>query len=293
MIDVGRVYAAAQQAYLCCGKVRIVDATDRYLIYGLRQVEGWLEPDSADVIRALSAIQHEAGYKGAVGEIGIHHGKLFILLLLTAGKDERNFAIDVFEQQHLNLDGSGRGDRERFLENVRRWVGPLQNVFIIARSSLEVLPGDILDECGRARLVSIDGGHTKQCTVNDLRLIENIMTDEGIVVIDDYFNYDWPDISIGVSEYLLDPGSRLRPFAISANKLYFASAEKGALYRSELRRLFNPSKTAEMCEVPVDIYQFTPRKPSLAQYLKFAVKESPLGPYLLATKQAMQRAKRQ
>lgn len=90
---------------------------------GLRSVRGWLNPYNAEFIVARSNIQRRAGFVRSVGEIGVHHGKLFILLLLTAAENERALAIDVFENQHLNTDRSGAGDRDAFLSNVRR-VGP-------------------------------------------------------------------------------------------------------------------------------------------------------------------------
>jgi peptide chain release factor 2 len=53
-------------------------------------------------------------------EIGVHHGRLFIPMALARRPGERALAIDVFEDQHLNVDHSGKGDRARFEENVAR-----------------------------------------------------------------------------------------------------------------------------------------------------------------------------
>ena len=86
---------------------RELSRLERYLAAGLNNVQGWLSTYSAEFIAVLSEIQHKAGYTGAVGEIGVHHGKLFILLLLTASRREKAFAIDVFEAQDLNTDRSG------------------------------------------------------------------------------------------------------------------------------------------------------------------------------------------
>ena len=264
-----------------------MDRVVRYLTFGQRKVEGWLDPDSAKIISALGDIQRAAGYHGAVGEIGVHHGKLFILLLLLTARDEGSFAIDVFEQQHLNTDRSGRGDRERFLDNVRRWAGNDRKVSIIARSSFDVRRDDIVEGCGDVRLASIDGGHTKECTINDLRLIESVLTEHGIMIVDDYFNSHWPDVSAGVAEYLLDRKSKLLPFAISPNKVYLTAHINSVFYRAQLRQRFNVFKTSQMFGADVDIYQFTPTKPNLIEHLKLAVKEGPAGPYLLTAKNAV------
>jgi hypothetical protein len=268
-------------------EVPSVDTVVRYLIFGQRKVAGWLDPDSAEIISALGDIQSAAGYHGAVGEIGVHHGKLFILLLLLAANGEGNFAIDVFEQQHLNIDRSGCGDREKFLANVRRWAGNDRKVSIIARSSFDVRREDIVERCGSVRLASIDGGHTKECTINDLRLIESVLTEHGIIIVDDYFNSHWPDVSAGVAEYLLNRESELLPFAISPNKLYLTARANSAFYRAQLRQRFSVFKVSRMFGADVDVYQFTPEKPDFIESLKIVAKKSPAGPYLLTAKNAV------
>jgi len=62
------------------------------------EVQGWLNPLSAIIISSLSKIQNEIEITGSVGEIGVHHGKLFILLHLMLNKGERSFCVDVFER---------------------------------------------------------------------------------------------------------------------------------------------------------------------------------------------------
>jgi hypothetical protein len=53
-----------------------------------------------------------------VAEIGVHHRKLIILLANLRRQDERAFAVDIFDDQHLNPDGSGCGDLAWFKDNL-------------------------------------------------------------------------------------------------------------------------------------------------------------------------------
>src|SRR3546814_9689943 len=53
---------------------------ETYVRQGLKRVDGWLVPYSVDFIRSLAALQRDTGIAGSVGEIGVHHGKLFIPL---------------------------------------------------------------------------------------------------------------------------------------------------------------------------------------------------------------------
>jgi Methyltransferase domain len=169
----------------------VMDRLDAYVRYNYK-VPGWLHWYSARIIVDLSHIQVNAGFEGAVGEIGVHMGRLFILLKLLASPHEKAIAIDVFEDQHLNVDRSGCGDQIAFLTNLERWAST-RDVELIQRSSLEVSPEEIIARVGKCRIISVDAGHTEECTVNDLYLAEAAASDHGIIILDDFFNAYWPD----------------------------------------------------------------------------------------------------
>jgi hypothetical protein len=99
-----------------------MDSRARYLEHGQRQVDGWLNKFSAQYISSLDAIQEAAGETGAVAEIGVHHGKLCVLLALCARARESCLAIAVFEDQHFNVDRSGLGNKVKFLHNMQKWA---------------------------------------------------------------------------------------------------------------------------------------------------------------------------
>jgi len=261
----------------------------KYLLFGLRRVEGWVDPIAAEFTVALSGVQVRAGLSGSIGEIGVHHGKYFILLLLLAAQGEHAFAIDVFDEQDQNTDGSGRGDLRIFEENIQRWCRGRPAVHIIKKSSLDVVPDEITRVCGPSRLVSIDGGHTAECAYSDLKLIEAVMLEHGIAIIDDYFNQDWPDVSAGVARYFMEPGTRLRPFVIATNKLFVATPSWHDFYRDKLRAEteFSHFKQSEMFGHTVTVYHGNPDAPPLFDYVREALRRSWLGPYLLTLKQAL------
>src|SRR3546814_13884897 len=115
------------------------------------------------------------------------HGKLFILLALARQAGEGAFAVDVFGDEHLNRDASGRGVREIFLGTVSRWLGNPETVTELPRSSLAVRPDAILAETGPVRLALVVGGHTLDCVHNALHLSLCVLGAAGVVVVDAYF----------------------------------------------------------------------------------------------------------
>jgi hypothetical protein len=194
---------------------------DDYIRRGSRKIHGWMTADAALLVKVISEAQVDAGTKGSVGEIGVHHGRLFILLCLLAQPNERAFAIDIFEAQELNVDRSGCGDRTILEGHLRRVGADLREVDIICRSSLDVSPQFLTEKAGPVRLFSIDGGHTTSITLNDLRLAEATLADGGVVILDDVFTSTFPGVSAALAAYLTGSG-RLVPFAVSPQKVLLA-----------------------------------------------------------------------
>jgi len=206
-----------------------------YLELGIGRVEGWLLPTAASIVGHLLVHQTSAGLRGDVCEIGVHHGKLFLILANATVPGERAVAVDVFGDQEKNIDGSGSGDREIFERHLATYA-PSATVDIIQESSLDLERLGFLSR--RFRFVSIDGGHTASITANDLRLAECTTLKGGIVAVDDILSHDWTGVLSGVSTYLAEGGT-LVPFALVPNKLLLTTdAEAAAQGRALMRRSF-------------------------------------------------------
>jgi hypothetical protein len=195
-------------------------SASRYVRKGNFFVDGWLSSDAAITICTLSQRQRELDVAGSVAEIGVHHGKLFILLYLLSHAPEKAVAIDVFEDQHLNVDSSGRGDLRAFRSNIERHADSTRLV-VHQGTSLAVSGSDVVRMAeGKVRLFSVDGGHTEEITANDLAIADEALEDGGIIVVDDVFNDLFPGVTNGLHRYFACKPN-LVPFAVGANKTYF------------------------------------------------------------------------
>ena len=216
-----------------------MDKLQRYLASGHFDVEGWLRPLAIQGIVALSQAQIFRGVTGSACEIGVHHGRLFILLHLLTQPHEYSAAWDLFDNQDENTDASGLGDRSRFEANLKRHGCDIGRIRIFAANSLSLTKEKILDGAqGSARLFSVDGGHTADITANDIRLAAKVLTNGGILLLDDCFNESWPGVAEGTCRCLADHEFHLIPFAIFGNKLAFTTDRDSAeSYRQILNSL--------------------------------------------------------
>lgn len=202
---------------------------ERYIRRGRFYVDGWLHSEAALIIAALTARQRTLGMTGGIAEIGVHHGKLFILLYLLSQGAEKAVAVDLFEDQHLNIDQSGSGDLARFRRNLERHADSRR--LVLHKGNSMELTGAVMTRLaeGPLRFFSVDGGHTADITAHDLETAEASIAEGGIIVIDDVFNEQWPGVSDGVHRFF-ERRPNLVPFAIGANKTYFCRPSHRDIY---------------------------------------------------------------
>ena len=126
---------------------RPLEFRQSFVNLGPNVVGGWLDYEDAYGARLVSDEQLRQGIAGSVGEIGVHHGLFFLALALSGTNDRSSsaahphlFAADVFSHQEVNFDRSGKGDREIFLNNCKRFAGlGEQDILLLEGSSLDGL----------------------------------------------------------------------------------------------------------------------------------------------------------
>jgi hypothetical protein len=230
---------------------------DAYLKHGHQLVKGWLLPGAAQSIALLSAEQKKAVVSGGVAEIGVHHGKLFILLYLLSSENEPAVAIDLFSHQNLNVDRSGSGDLERLKRNLERHADTRR--LVVHEGDSTQLTSELLLKLGQGpfRLFSIDGGHTTEITAHDLAAAEGVLAEGGIIILDDCFNEKWPGVSDGVHRHFSEPRSVV-PFGIGAGKTFFCHPEFVQRYAAVLRELDHKAVEQEFLGEQVVCFDFKP-----------------------------------
>jgi hypothetical protein len=187
----------------------------------MHKVPGYLVDLDAALICMLLAWQERCGITGNLCEIGVHHGRLFLLLALSRQSHENALAIDLFEDDNLNT-GAQAGRAGALLYHARRLNIKLSPAEVLKGSSLELSASEILQHAGGLiRFFSVDGGHMYHHVENDLRLAYECLSDDGIIAVDDFFNQGWPEVSFAAYDFLRATSDAV-PVLVTPSKLYLA-----------------------------------------------------------------------
>lgn len=206
---------------------------DHYLQTQFPDIDGWCTAHLWQTIQPLYRDMVQRGPVGPVAEIGVYHGKFFLGLVKTVASPAQNHAIDVFDRQALNLDGSGAGSLDRFRQALRDCEVDEAAVEIVCADSMALTRtwvAEVEAKTGGFSFFSIDGCHRVEHTVNDLEIACALTRPSGIIFVDDYYNPSWPGVHEGVARWYFSRPRRFVPLLFSCNKLYLCHLSHHAHY---------------------------------------------------------------
>ncbi|QFY61798.1 class I SAM-dependent methyltransferase [Rhizobium grahamii] len=194
----------------------------RFIFHTLQSVNGYIDPPDALVFLSLLRCQAAENLAGAVAEIGVYYGRSYFLLRYICGNDEQIVAIDSFD--------AAQGQYADFLENGRRLGLTVDEDTVIQSDSTVLTVGDISKKAGAVRFFSVDGGHLLHHVASDSKLAAGCLADHGIIVFDDTFNPTWPEVTVGVADFLRRQEGAFSPFCITKYKTYVCRTPFHDLY---------------------------------------------------------------
>ena len=225
-------------------------------------IEGWLSPTTALAMIETAWAQERAGIGGDSAEIGVFRGKSFLALVAGARPEERLIAIDLFdagdpaaERPEQDVAPYGSGNRAAFLANLARFFPGVAPV-LIEGSSVAMRGQEAAAGLAGLRVLSVDGGHTRALTLNDLHIADTALGPRGICWLDDVLNPHWTGVLSGLFAFL-DAAPGLVPVALFPNKLALCRPAAAGFYRDTWRRLFGAGLEREETEfhtAPIDVY---------------------------------------
>jgi hypothetical protein len=189
-----------------------------YIFRRMPRIRGYLGPVDALAIAAVMIGQTNAQLGGSVAEIGVFFGRSFLLMAALVGENEKALAADLFDIGAAAHDDSLQ--LTSFLNAAKALNIAVDRELVFVGNSKDLTAPFLLEKTGLLRFFSIDGGHVSQDVMSDAELAAQVISDFGVICFDDFFNPEWPEVTLGVLEFLRDSSGPFVPFMISEKKLF-------------------------------------------------------------------------
>jgi len=181
-------------------------------------IEGFFPDESAALWDALLEFQETKRIRGNMIEIGVWKGLSALLSSLHLDKNEQFVLVDLNDSGKATLYPV-LGKRMRFIK----------------KYSFQLEDSDLTGLRNGCRWLHIDGDHTASSVTTDLNACEPLLSQEGILVIDDFFSPRYPQLTEAVYAFLASNRYKLSLFLCGWNKAYFARPLFARVYRAMVR----------------------------------------------------------
>ncbi|MEM7641575.1 MAG: class I SAM-dependent methyltransferase [Pseudomonadota bacterium] len=201
-----------------------------YIFREMSRIQGYMDPCDALSFQTVLEYQNGAGLRGGGAEIGVYYGRSYFLIRKLIGQGDKVFAADLFNIGE-RADGSDQLDALRASGQA---LGlPVSDDLIHRGDSADLTADTITKAVGPVRFFSVDGGHKLDHLRIDAAIARDALADHGVIVFDDVYNHTWPEVAVGVFEFL-GQNKDFAPFAITPKKLYVCRRDHHAAYHGAM-----------------------------------------------------------
>jgi hypothetical protein len=203
---------------------------EKLLLYEAQKndFEGFFGDESAALFDIFLSFQKEQNIKGDFLEIGVYKGRSALMSGLHLENNEAFHLIDSYAS---------------LLEEVEKKM----SLILGERGKYHPTPSQLLtsDMLGVSKYslswMHIDGSHTGRAVWNDLSLCEPLLSEEGILVLDDFFNPAYPQITEATFKFLNQYSYSLSLILTAWNKAYLARPLFARKYLEMIHDTLGPS----------------------------------------------------
>jgi hypothetical protein len=155
-------------------------------------------------------------------EIGVYRGRSALLGACHMVRGETCILADVCPIEEVAAA-------------IRSLEGP--DVVVASGKSSMLLSGHSLAQFeGTVRWLHIDGDHAGHSVMNDLRVSERFLNDCGVICVDDFFSWRYPQLTAAVYKFLLDTAPLYRMVLCGAGKCYIVRSADYVIYEALIRK---------------------------------------------------------
>lgn len=187
-------------------------------------IPGFFQYESMVIWDFLYTAQQRLGVNGNLLEIGVYKGKSAVLAALYMRPQEWCVFVDI----------NPMPESEAAIHKFH----PSNNLFLQCRSGDLLSHRELREAAGTFRWCHVDADHTGYSTMHDMEVAAYLLCENGIICVDDFFNFRYPQLTAAVYQFLAARPFQFRMLFCGANKCYICRPTFYAFYEEEIRQNF-------------------------------------------------------
>jgi predicted O-methyltransferase YrrM len=169
-------------------------------------IPGWFPRESIAVWDCLLSYQASRRLPGNLLEIGVYKGRSAVLAAMHAQTEEVLILVDMLPMACAYENVS----------SIKR-----SNVIYLEAKSQDLRHHPVVNEnARRCRWIHIDGEHSESAVTSDLELASGLLSEDGVISLDDFLSPGYPQITRAVFRYLESHENEVSLFLCGFNKGY-------------------------------------------------------------------------
>jgi hypothetical protein len=197
-------------------------------------VPGWFTLTDYEMFVAINTVQEKFAVSGNLLEIGTFCGKSGALLSLLAAPGESVSLLDLFDEVKFEENLETQDYRKMTMGRARKTLDKYGQAYkLVEGNSLEI---EKLIPITPHRLIHIDGSHQYEVVKKDLLNALKYLTEGGVIVLDDYRNFQFPGVGRALWEFV--ESHKMFLICSTPTKAYITSSNPSHAYKDELKKLF-------------------------------------------------------
>ena len=190
------------------------------------EIPGWFYPLDMTLIVVLDGLQKSFHVPGDICEVDVYKGKSLVLFGMVARDNETLYALDAYPEDYLEA-------AQQAMSLFCPW--PMSVKFVKGDTSQYTT--DQLRELfpSKVRFLHVDAGHEYHEVLHTLYLLAPHVHAEGIIIMDDYQDREFPGVAAAVLDFCRHTEPRqFVPFLSGGNKMYLCSPGVAQRYQTGL-----------------------------------------------------------
>ncbi|GAB2781209.1 class I SAM-dependent methyltransferase [Streptomyces daliensis] len=199
------------------------------------EVPGWFYNSDVVLFDWFLDRQWRREQRGDLLEMGAYMGKSAVMMRAYLREEETFTVCDLFDSEEAPSEHNEREMRGSYASLTRRafeanFLAFHDELPRIIQAPTSVVPDEV--EADSCRFVHVDASHMYEHVHQDIASARDVLTDSGVVVLDDFRSEHTPGVACAAWQAVLEGG--LKPVCVSGQKLYGTWGEHAADLQEEL-----------------------------------------------------------